>query len=513
MDETTMNGPAPELTREAVIVNFNAVAGGWEEPVPLDVATVAHWPDYLLPEVIGDFAKAVADSTETPLELAMNDILGVLATAAQRKYEVMLKPDYREPLSYWGLSIQPPASRKSRVKAHTTAPLAEWEMERRLELQDAIRDASSQRKTEQKVIEGMRTKAIKIKDPQERREYIKDIADLEANLTEVPTLPRLWTDDITPERLSSLMAENHERMGIFSAEGGVFGIMAGRYSNGSPNLNIFLKAHAGDSERVDRGSREPVWLNNPALSMGLAVQPEVLRGLTQKREFRGYGLLARFAYAMPLPRLGGRNLETSSVNAGLELAYSGRVKAILNRDWNIDPVTDKSIPYVIKLSDDAWKAFSSFWYSIERELPADKELGHIQDWAGKLPGLVARVAGLVHVARHATVEPEKHRITLEDMTNAILWGQAVKSHALAAFDFMGADADLEGARHVLHWVRRKGGTQFTRRDCHNGNQRRFNKVALLDPALGVLEERGYIRRKLVEGTASVVYEVNPLCKN
>ena len=98
-------------------------------------------------------------------------------------------------------------------------------MEQRLILQDAIREASSQRKTELKIIEGMRNKAARIKDSQERGEYIKNISDMEANLTEVPTLPRLWTDDITPERLASLMAENHERMGIHSAEGGVRSIV------------------------------------------------------------------------------------------------------------------------------------------------------------------------------------------------------------------------------------------------------------------------------------------------
>jgi hypothetical protein len=70
--------------------------------------------------------------------------------------------------------------------------------------------------------------------------------------------PRVWTEDVTPEKLGTLMAENRQCMAVLSAEGGIFGIMAGRYSKGAPNIDIFLKGHAGEPVRVDRGSREPV---------------------------------------------------------------------------------------------------------------------------------------------------------------------------------------------------------------------------------------------------------------
>lgn len=216
----------------------------WDDPIPLTTAEVQDWPEDLLPAPLDTFVAAVSASTETPHEIAISDVLAVLGTAVQRKYEIKVKPDYREPLCYWGLSVQPPASRKSRVKSYTMQPLVEYEQEQAADLKDAITQAESERKTELKIIDGLRNKVVKIADLNERKQPISDIAEMEANLTDIPTLPRLWTDDITPERLATLMAENYERMGILSAEGGVFGIMAGRYSNGSPNLNIFLKSHA-----------------------------------------------------------------------------------------------------------------------------------------------------------------------------------------------------------------------------------------------------------------------------
>ena len=88
--------------------------------------------------------------------------------------------------------------------------------------------------------------------------------------------------DITPEKLGQTLAENGERLAIVSDEGGVFDIMAGRYSNGVPNLDVYLQSHAGGAVRVDRGNRPPVMMNHPALTIALSPQPDVLRGLTEK---------------------------------------------------------------------------------------------------------------------------------------------------------------------------------------------------------------------------------------
>lgn len=218
---------------------------------------------------------------------------------------------------------------------------------------------------------------------------------------------------------------------------------------------------------------------------------------------------------MPRHRLGCRTIDTPPVSNDLTLRYSSRIKAILNRPWNEDPVTGKTIPHVIQLSDEARELWKAFWYVIEEELPEGGELNHIQDWAGKLPGLVARVAGLVHVARYATVNPEAYPVSAQDMQQAISWGYAAQSHALAAFDFMGADQALEDARTVQKWIERHSLKVFTFRDCHRGNQRRFPRADDLLPAIRVLEERHFIRdvpQETQPWRPSKHYVVNPFWK-
>lgn len=114
----------------------------------------------------------------------------------------------------------------------------------------------------------------------------------------VPPLPRLIADDVTSEQAASLLADQGGKLAVLSPGGGIFATLAGRYS-GAPNLEVFLKGHAGDMLRVDRRSRPAEHVDWPALTRGLAVQPEVLRDIAQMPGFRGKGLLARILFAVP----------------------------------------------------------------------------------------------------------------------------------------------------------------------------------------------------------------------
>src|SRR5262249_25524543 len=122
---------------------------------------------------------------------------------------------------------------------------------------------------------------------------IQEIADIEESLPQIPRVPQLWSQDVTPEKLAALLQEHHERMGIYSDEGDLFDLLAGRYTGGAPSFDIFQHAHSGSPVRVDRISRPPVILEKPLLSIGLSPQPAVLERLRDTPAFRGRGLLAR----------------------------------------------------------------------------------------------------------------------------------------------------------------------------------------------------------------------------
>ncbi len=82
--------------------------------------------------------------------------------------------------------------------------------------------------------------------------------------------------------------------------------MASR-SSGKPNLGIYLRGHSGDTYQLDRKGRAPEFIERPALTFGLAVQPAVLREIGHRKNFRGRGLLARFLYSVPEDLVGRRD--------------------------------------------------------------------------------------------------------------------------------------------------------------------------------------------------------------
>ena len=463
----------------------------WPELVPLDAPNLPRLDLAHLPGWAGDYASALAADTETPAELAAGMVLVTCASAAARRVRVMVKPGYFEPCNLWTVVALPPGNRKSGVQSAATAPLVVWERDKAEIMAPEITRITSELKTLEARAKEKRSKAARERDDNKAKELAREAADLEAELPEVPMPPQIWTSDATPERLGSLLAEHGECMAWLSSEGGIFDLLQGRYSNGIPNLDLVLKAHSGDPERVDRGSRPAVYLRSPRLSIGLSPQPDVLRGLAAKPGFRGRGLLGRFLYLLPPSPLGFRTLQSCPVPEGVHEAYAAGLRAMLDWESAIDEHGVES-PHLLRLSSEAYTEWHAFARAIEEKMRPGRELEHFTDWAGKAPGAAARLAGVLHGIKHAHSRPWEAAITIETMNAALEIIAVITCHSLAALDMMGADPTIAAARFVWKWIERGRLAQFTVREAFNALRGTFPRVANLREALEALEERGYV---------------------
>ena len=130
-------------------------------------------------------------------------------------------------------------------------------------------------------------------------------AAMQAEAVVVPSVPRIVADDITPEAAGSLMADQHGRLAILSAEGGVFDILAGRYSGERANLDVFLKGHAGDTLKVDRKGRPPEYIPRPALTVSVMIQPAVLVAIAKNGAFSRARAYSPGSCSLSRPRSSG----------------------------------------------------------------------------------------------------------------------------------------------------------------------------------------------------------------
>jgi replicative DNA helicase len=471
---------------------------GWEPPVPFgNAAEVPAFPVEILPDWLGEYVAAVATATQTPPDLAGMLALAVLATVAAGAVEVEPRPGWREPLCLFVAVGMDAGARKSGVFTALTRPVAEFERQQATAALPGITETATLRRIAEQAAAQAEAAASKAPPEQSEVRQAEAIARAgEAARLVVPPVPRWLVDDATPEALAGLLV-TYGRIALLSPEGDVFDQMAGRYNQAAgPNLGVYLKGHAGDLLKVDRRGRPPEYVERPCLTIGLAVQPEVLRGLAGRPGFGGRGLLARFLYGLPQSLVGHRQSGAPPVPAAVADRYALELQALAaSLTTPAGPDAGDDGPALLTLDQEAAELLLGFEQDLEPRLAAGSgDLAHLAGWAAKLAGATCRIAGLLHLASHLRdgwAEP----IAGDTFAGAVRLAGYLVEHARAVFDLMGADPRVDDARWLLDWIARTGQVQFTRRDAHHAAPRgRFPKATSLDPALALLEEHGYLRR-------------------
>lgn len=449
----------------------------WDTPIPFDEYDLPAFPVDALPAVIRRYVLAVAESTQTPVDMAAVEALGIVSLCCQGKYFIRGNADWAEPLNTYMVVIMEPAERKSSVLSMMIRPVEEYEKEensrRNAEIVESRMIQDKLEKEKRSLVE----RASKGKATEEDiKNKAKEIAEYE------PVKPlRLFVDDVTSEKLTSVLAENNGCAAVVSAEGGIFDIISGLYSR-NVNIDVFLKGHSGDTIRVDRIGRASESIIHPALTMVLAVQPEVLNGLMSNNTFRGRGLTARFLYAMPKSTVGSRSFSTKPILEGVRVRYQDLIEAILSSDNEQQPIS---------LDDGTQEVLETLFNEVEGRLKGD--LAEIPDWAGKFVGSVLRISGILHVMKYpkdSMFDP----VDRETMENAVTIGRYFLEHAKAAYSLMGADAVNRNAQYLLSAIKREQLTEFSRRDAMR-LCRRFKTAESLQPVLDRLSEYGYLAAK------------------
>jgi hypothetical protein len=297
------------------------------------------------------------------------------------------------------------------------------------------------------------------------------------------------------------LSEAGGRLFVAGAEGTPFEVACGRYSE-QAHLDNFLKAHEGDRLRVDRIGRKTDFVDNPALSIALTVQPCVLQGQSIHSTIRGKGFLARWLYSIPISTVGTRQIAPPPVPPEVAAAYHIHMLALWNAPGAVDGQGNKTTGW-FRFSEEADALMRGLEAWIEPQLARDGALGGIADWGSKLAGATALLTGILHVAAGIVAGPAIPAIISASTAGAAirLAKQYLVPHALAAFDLMTADRRIDDARRVVTWLARGGNfADFARglwlirqRTIHRhflGSRYSTEEVAAI---MRLLVEHGYLR--------------------
>jgi replicative DNA helicase len=499
---------------------------GWDPPSPLtSTRPTPRFPVDTLPGWIANYVLAEAEATQTPPDLAALLTLTAVASAAGGNVRVEGKPGWVEPTNLFTAVGLPPGSRKSAVFSDVARPLELFEKRLGEDARDEVTEASIQKEIAEGIADKARRDAVKATSGVEQVQLTADAISAAQHATSiaVPVLPRLLADDVTPEALKSLLADHHH-IALLSPEGDLFDMMAGRYSSGTPNLDVYLKGHAGDTMRVDRKGRDPEYVEKPALTVGLAVQPAVLQSLADKPGFRGKGLLARFLYALPVNTVGWRDDDSPPVPDPVRDAYVDQMQVLArslhnvrgtdSAELRIDSAdtasgigaagqkgsadsADSAAALTLRLSPEARQALLDWSAEIEPRLRPDGDLHHVADWASKLAGATLRIAALLHLASRLSPSSSAWLVPIERdaIDRAVRIARYLLEHALIVFDLMGSDEIILDARRILEWAKRTETHRFQKRTVQGALKSRFPKVEDLDPSFDLLVSHGYIQQE------------------
>jgi putative DNA primase/helicase len=419
--------------------------GNWPDPIPLeDYSKLPQFLSDSLDDIGNEMVRTVSEVNQVDTGLTGTIYLAILSTCLAKKGIVDLKT-HTEPINLYVCSVLPSGERKSSTSEIMSRPIY---------------------------------------------------------LAQRESLSPVVVDDVTPEKLGSLMAENDERMAILSSEGGIFDIMAGRYGKKLGNLDLYLKAHAGDSWSAHRISREANTMTKPALTICLTVQPELIKQIGSNNQLRGRGLLARFLYCYCKPQAGFRTRHNKELSHEVLKKYADHIVNLMNI-----PLAER----IFGLTKHAQGQWDNFYNTIEVEMREGGRLYLLRDWGSKLAGATARISGLLHMAKYGA-KSGNYPIDADTVMNAITFGGYFMEHAIATFGQMTEDSNIESAKKILGHIMRDDVDKFRGREVikHTG-------IRLMDEVnkgLKVLLERCYIKECASEYSGkgrpeNTTYQVNP----
>ena len=462
--------------------SFGQQVSRWEDPIPFSRRSSAPFPLDALPADIAAYVKSVAESTQTPVDMAGTVALSVMAVCLQSKYVVAGSTDWREPLNLYSLVIATPSERKSAVLSAMMRPINEYEEQYNLLHAGDVESSRMHRRIlerKQRTVEDLYAKGKASQDD------VEQIAREIASFEDVEPL-QLYVDDVTTEKLVSVLSANHGHAALISSEGGIFDTLAGIYTK-NVNIDVMLKAYSGDSIRVDRIGRDSESISHPALTLLLMAQPSVVSAVLSNTVFRGRGLTARILYCLPDSMVGKRSYNASSISPDIYRAYQQKIINLLEDEY-------PKIPETITLSSEAREAMISWANEVEGKLIT--EYAEIADWAGKLVGNTLRIAGLLCRASvirgHEFLDAAEYLIIEKPiMEAAIKLARYFVSHALCCFDCMPTDAIVNQAKQILQLIAQKKLKEVDRRTVMR-YRKAFKTAAEVQPVLDFLEDYGYL---------------------
>lgn len=407
--------------------SFAQIDGRLESPLPLPkLPPVPEFPTEVLPDAFQDWVEDAAERARFRADFGAVVSMSALGSVVGRKLGIRLKAEdnWTEYANVWACLIGPPSALKSPAMREFMRPLK------------ALQDAADQRHQQAHAeFEAERDVQRLRKDARRKaasRALEKDagaLIDLGTDDLDEPVARTYWTSNTTAQALgvllsrnSSLLIERDELSSLLSAL---------EDERQADTRGLLLSGWSGsESYRFDTIGRGTTALGKFALSVVGGIQPGPLAryvrgaftgqradGLVQRFQLLTWPEPEAFRYVDRLPNMSAR-------------AAADRVFQFAD---GFDPermgAHDDFGPPFVRLSPGAQEAFvewySRFMHSRHQAEADNSEVAALSAHLGKYPGLVGKLALLLHIAD----DQHSSKISERTLLKALAWLEYLEPHA------------------------------------------------------------------------------------
>ena len=451
-----------------------------------------------LPDLLRDYLKAVAEYAQVDIEMCVLPMLSVLSLCVQGKAVIKhIGNSHTEPLNLYTLTIANPGERKSGSLSEFMRHIDEFqENYNKIHAMDF-----AEYKAKKSFLETQKRKVSEGKnaDINQAVDFAKQLEELEQQ-TKYKSEMLLNVSDVTPEALAWAMGRQGEKIGVIDGEGVIFDVLSGIYSNGLPNINIFLQAYDGSPYTVIRCSKGIIELKNPLLAIGLMTQYDKFREAMNNKQFSGRGFIHRFLFAFPESRAGTVKPSSPDIPVKLQSDFKELVNRLLR-------LPENALVPVIQCNKETIRLFEDYHYLLQDKMKDGGIFEYMKEWASKHFSRALRIAGILHLCEYSPTE----QITGDTAIKAINIAMWAENQAYRAFNGTAFEDDtVKNAKRVIKKLKEKGQEVYTRNDITRAFQN-MTKIQI-DDVLELLDDMKYIRitETKTAGRPKITIKVNPL---
>jgi len=470
------NGPkSPEVTSPV-----------WEKPVELAEAHGPDFPIHALPARLRRFVTELAEQVQIPVDVPALASLAMIGAAAAKTVSIEIQPGDEHPSNFWALIVSPPGDGKTPLLAELRRPFDQVQADMR----DVDRADSARAATEHRIgqleLQRVEREAAGSDDAETKAELVARAVELRKQLEQRrPGVRTLTTGDCTQLGMSALMDRNSGRLLVLTDEGDqLFSRIQQRSPRGAEDIDDMLKAYSGatiDRHDAHRELRVP----GAALSIVATTQPRPFAKVMGVEAYHSKGFIARFALALPRSIQGARKQRRASVSAEARTDYQTLVRGLLEQ-----PIPEA--PAKLTLNEEAFQVFADFGAEADREILNNRDAS-LGAWIGKLRGLAARLAGILHLS-----DPSNHGINVisrDTMVRAVEVSRYLSAHARVAYEQSERAALDEDPRRLLRWIRDGRRQQFAHAEAVASFSGRLN-AREVEACIERLVTARYLRERL-----------------